>query len=82
MVENLLLNLVARPDFIAYDMRYPKFLPLALCRRLYHPYTLAWTPRGGEELARAAQTGAFDTVIFEILPGESATEALSPWKHE
>ncbi len=82
LVENLLLNLVARPDFIAYDMRYPKFLPLALCRRLYRPYTLAWTPRGGEEITLAAQTGVFDTVIFEILPGEDAAEALSPWKHE
>ena len=61
IVQNLLLNFYARPDFIAYDVKHRGYVAFLLCR-LWRPYTLAWTVKDTETL-KAAKT--FDTVIFE-----------------
>ena len=61
IVQNLLLNFYARPDFIAYDFKDRNYFAFRLAR-LWHPYTLAWTVKNAAE-ARAAKE--FDALIFE-----------------
>ena len=69
LVQNLLLNFYARPDFIAYDVHDRGVLSFRLSR-LFHPFTLAWTIRTPEEHRQAK---GFDGVIFEV----GALEAVS-----
>ncbi len=61
IVQNLLLNFYARPDFVAYDVRDRGALSFRLTK-LFRPYTLAWTVRDGADYKNARR---FDSVIFE-----------------
>ncbi len=36
VLQNLLLNFVTKPDFVAYNHHYPEILSRKLCRGLYH----------------------------------------------
>ena len=63
IVESLCTNFLTRPDFIAFNYRYPHHLPLALARGLFSAATFGWTPRGDEEITRAL--AHYDAVIFE-----------------
>jgi len=65
VVQNLLLNFYARPDFIAYDLHDKNYFAFRLTR-LFGPVTFAWTVRTPEDLAACAD---FDSLIFE---GEAA----------
>ena len=38
----LVLNFLSRPDFISYEYKYPRILPLGLCR-IFGAVTIAWT---------------------------------------
>ena len=49
-VKHLLLNVVARPDFIAYDIRYPKVLSFRICRDWFKALPIGWTIRTEAEL--------------------------------
>ncbi|MBR5969563.1 MAG: glycerophosphodiester phosphodiesterase [Lachnospiraceae bacterium] len=49
-LEHLLLNVLGRPDFIAYHHRYAHHLSLSFCRGLFHALTVAWTIQSKEEL--------------------------------
>ncbi len=62
-VKNLLLNVLAKPDFIAYDIRYPKTLAFRLCRDVWHALPIGWTVRSREELEKAKED--FDSWICE-----------------
>lgn len=63
----LLLNVLSRPDFVAYNIADTKSLAPRLQRALYHTPMAAWTVRDERQLALAAERG--DMVIFEhILP--------------
>ncbi len=62
-VKNLLLNIIAKPDFIAYDIRYPNTLAFRLCRDLWKAYPIGWTVRTQEELGEAKKH--FDAWICE-----------------
>lgn len=64
LTEHFLLNVAARPDFIAYEGRARSFLPFRVLRRLFCVATFAWTVRSGEEEEEYRKCG-FDTVIFE-----------------
>lgn len=64
LVENLLLNFLARPDFIAFDYHHKNRYSFALCRFIYRPYTLAWTVTDEDGL-RASRN--FDGIIYEKL---------------
>jgi len=64
-MRHLIINLLSRPDFIAYNYRRDSF-GFRLCRLLYSPFCVAWTARGQEE--RAAAKRRFATVIFEEEP--------------
>lgn len=63
LLENLLLNWRAKPDFIAYNHKHPGKLSLQLCRKLYRCTTAAWTIKSNEELAAARKH--FDIFIFD-----------------
>jgi hypothetical protein len=58
-----MLNFLTRPDFIAYNHKYPGNLSLWLCRHLYKNVTAAWTIKSEEELKRAERN--FDIYIFD-----------------
>lgn len=62
-LTNLFLNVFAKPDFIAYNHKYPHNVSLWLCRHLYKNVTAAWTIKSEEELTRAKEN--FDIYIFD-----------------
>ena len=63
LLENLMLNWLGKPDFIAYNHRYPRMLSRILCRRLFGSAAAAWTIRSREELEEAKKQ--FDLYIFD-----------------
>ena len=64
VLQMLMLNVICRPDFVAYDHRGYKSFALNLCRALFGVTTVAWTTRSLEE-EKAAYAHEFNTVIFE-----------------
>ncbi len=69
LLSNLLLNGIARPDFISYNHLYKDQFSYRLCRALYHPVNAAWTIRSQSELERAKKT--FTIFIFDsFIPEE------------
>ncbi len=62
-VKNLLLNVIAKPDFIAYDVRYPNTWAFRLCRDFWKALPIGWTIRTHEERSRAEHQ--FDAWICE-----------------
>ena len=72
LVQNLLLNFLARPDFVAYDYHHKKGYSFSLCRFFHRPYTVAWTVKDEEALALSH---AFDGVIFERLTQDTLRRA-------
>lgn len=63
LLQNLLLNWITKPDFVAYNHKYENCLSRRLCRRLYHNLAVAWTIRSSTELEEAR--GKFDLFIFD-----------------
>lgn len=64
ILQNLMLNFICKPDFIAFNHEHSKNSALRLVRRLYRVPTLAWTVRSEREGALALERG-FDGIIFE-----------------
>ena len=64
LAEQLMLNFLMRPDFIAYDHRGHAVHGLRFIRRSFRTPLIAWTVRSEEEEKKAIAHG-FDTVIFE-----------------
>lgn len=62
-VKNLLLNVIAKPDFIAYDIRYPNTWAFRLCRDVWKALPIGWTVRTENELTEAKKS--FDAWICE-----------------
>lgn len=70
LLQNLLFNWLGKPDFVAYNHKYPGTLSRGLCRRLYHNAAAAWTIRSQEQLEAAAKY--FDIFIFDsFIPEKS-----------
>ena len=68
VMSNLMINIISRPDFVAYnheDVRNPGF---RLVKKLYKPFLVAWTARGDKQQGHASEH--FDSVIFEKDPPE------------
>lgn len=63
LLQNLMFNWLGRPDFVAYNHRYPKELSRRLCRGLYHNMAAAWTIKSQEQLKAAGKY--FDIYIFD-----------------
>lgn len=69
ILENLLLNFLTKPDFIAYNCKHSKMLSRILCRRLYKNTAVAWTVKSKEQLREIKDS--FDIFIFEgFIPGQ------------
>ena len=64
LLEKLLLNFIARPDFIAYDHTGYRVSALGTVKRLFDTTLVAWTVKSPEE-EKAAYDHGFDAVIFE-----------------
>ena len=64
LLQCLVLNVVARPDFIAFDHKGYKNAALRITRSVFGAATFAWTTRSAEEDSLALSHG-FDSVIFE-----------------
>lgn len=63
VLQNLLMNFLGKPDFVAYDHKYPNVLSRRLCRGLYGNTAAAWTIKSQAELERARRN--FDLFIFD-----------------
>ena len=63
MLRNMLLNCVARPDFVAYRMADRGHLSVQLCRKIYKVQEVNWTIKTKEEMEAAECLG--NLVIFE-----------------
>jgi hypothetical protein len=57
------LNVVAKPDFIAYNQEDREALPVKIATRLYGAPKAVWTVRSQEELDVAHKNG--ELPIFE-----------------
>lgn len=64
LLQNLMLNCLCRPAFIAYEHSNADSLALRFLRRFFKVPTIAWTVRSAEEEAAARKNG-FDGIIFE-----------------
>ena len=74
ILQNMLLNFLYVPDFVAYDHTDSDMLSLKLARSLFGTVTVAWTVRSEEE-GRVAKTHKFDSIIFEnYLPEEGRAD--------
>ena len=62
-LQNLLFNWLGKPDFIAYNHKYPGMFSRSLCRKLFRSMAAAWTIKSQEELDEAAKY--FDIYIFD-----------------
>lgn len=63
LLQNLLLNWITRPDFIAYNHKYADNVSRRLCRKLYRNMAAAWTIKSQQELEEAKDK--FDVFIFD-----------------
>lgn len=63
LLQNLLFNWMGRPDFIAYNWKYPAILSRRLCRMFRRGCAVAWTVKSQEQLQEARR--GFDIFIFD-----------------
>ncbi|MBE6995272.1 MAG: glycerophosphodiester phosphodiesterase [Ruminococcaceae bacterium] len=61
--HQLLVNVLSRPDFVAYDVRYFRNLSFRVCRAVFRPLTVAWTVKSQAQLDECRR--AYDLFIFE-----------------
>jgi glycerophosphoryl diester phosphodiesterase len=64
LLQNLLLNVVSRPDFVAFRHTDSGCAALRAVRAFFKPVTFAWTVESQKE-EDAAKKHGFDGVIFE-----------------
>ena len=69
-LTNLLVNFLAKPDFIAYRHIHKNQPSYRICRRLYRAVHAAWTIRSQDELDRARDV--FTVFIFEGFEPDAA----------
>lgn len=63
LLQDLMLNWITKPDFIAYNHKYANIPSRKICRGLYKNMAAAWTIKSQEELERARNK--FDIFIFD-----------------
>ena len=63
LLQNLLFNFAAKPDFVAYNYKYSNMLSYLLCHKLFKIPTFAYTIGSNEELQ--VSQDRFDFFIFE-----------------
>ncbi len=63
LLQNLLFNWLGKPDFVAYNHKYPKIFSRWICREFYRNTAVAWTIKTPRELEAAKKH--FDICIFD-----------------
>lgn len=63
LVHYLLLNVLGRPDFIAYNHKYKYNISRLICKYLFRAISVAYTIKSREELEHSKKN--FDLFIFE-----------------
>lgn len=63
ILQNLMLNFLTKPDFVAYNHKYTDMLSFNICRVFYKIPTFAWTIRSNEDLEFNKKY--FDYFIFD-----------------
>lgn len=71
MLSNLLLNFLARPDFVAYKTPVKDFYAPRIQRKLFHTPMAAWTVRTPEKLSEVRARN--EMAIFERFLPESGS---------
>ncbi len=64
LLQHFLLNVLCRPQFIAFNREHRNYFPFRLQKAVFRVPAFAWTVRSAEEEAECVAAG-FDTVIFE-----------------
>lgn len=64
ILQNMLLNFLSVPDFVAYEHTDAAMPSLKLARKVFGTPAVAWTVRS-EEDERVAISAGFDSIIFE-----------------
>lgn len=71
-LENLWLNVLSRPDFVAYNCNHRDALAFRLWRRLLRMPAAMWTVRDAETLSTLRRKNEGDAMIFEgFVPEET-----------
>ncbi len=69
LLTSLRTNILARPDFIAYDMTFPRLFALRLTTRIFRARRCVWTVRSEESYEKFVGRG--ECPIFEnFIPGD------------
>lgn len=75
LLSNLLLNFLARPDFVAYKTPVKDFYAPRIQRKLFHTPMAAWTVRTPEKLSEVLARN--EMAIFERFLPESESTKIS-----
>jgi len=62
-VTTMFFNFLSKPDYISYDVKYQKSLPVVICDKLYHAMTVVWTVEDRETFKEQKEKGRL--VIFQ-----------------
>ena len=62
-LENLMTNILAKPDFIAFNYKYKAMFSFKLCKKLFNPLTVAYTIKTQKALDNNRDD--FDLFIFD-----------------
>ena len=62
LLSCMMLNFLAHPHFIAYDVRYPNKLPVVLTTKLFGADHFIWTVRAEEERGKAGEHMIFENI--------------------
>jgi len=64
------LNFISKPDYISYNYKLAKSLPILICKKLYHAMTVVWTVEDENTYKTFKDEGSL--VIFQkFLPGKN-----------
>lgn len=74
VLTGLFFNFLTKPDFIAFNRKYPKSFSMQLCRRLFKCTTAAWTVKSQEQLVEARED--FDIYIFDSFIPENGSKSI------
>lgn len=74
-MHNLLLNFLAKPDFIAYNHKHYKDLSRNLCRYLFKGVAVAYTIKSQQQLED--RSGDFDMFIFDSFVPEGGAKNVA-----
>jgi len=74
LLKHLLLNFIAKPDFIAYHHVYKTGLSFSICRLLYRVKTVAWTIQSQEDLENCRRY--YELFIFDsFIPADQSSQS-------